>query len=1769
VLLKRASLAQADGDRILALIRGTAVNHGGHAHSLTAPNPNAQAELVASAHRQAGWDPGTVSYIECHGTGTKLGDPVEVNGLRKAFEQLKAEWGQGALAGTTCWLGAVKSNLGHLESAAGIVGLLKVLLALRERWLPANLHAEVLNPYLELEGSRLQVLQSAQAWEPRDAEGRSLPRRAGVSSFGFGGANAHIALEEYTRDTHDLPDASPTIVVLSAHDVAGLHAAAARLHAFLEHDPRPGETLPALAHTLQVGREPLAERLALVISTRDELRAALAAYIAGGTDERIIRGRVEGRSDATGLARSHAGAALLEAALTHREFDTLARLWVQGWDLDWTALYGDRPPCRMSLPGYAFRPERHWIDTYQAQVASHAGAMPPPAPETPATPTRAQAEQPAGDEVAVRVEPDGIAWLTLQDRRHANMLTAGLMRGLELRLAELRANPAVRALVLTGYDQVFSMGGTRDTLLEIVAGRARCSDFPLVYRGLLACEFPVVAAMQGHAAGGGLVLGLYADLVVMAHEATYGANFVQYGFTPGMGATLVLEHKLGPNLAAEMMLTGRAFSGEELERRGASVTFRPQAEVCGEALALARLLADKPPHTLRVLKGALARRLLVPLPSVIAEEEAMHAQTVRHPEVDERVRAHFERSERFAQAAPAAPAREPQPPPVASAGARAGRVRLKSLTAQAVHAQATPPAPAVVVPAGPTPIAPSTPATHGWSDAAIQDRVARLAARVLHTQVEHLDPEQSLRDLGLDSIGAVEVVRDVNKAFDLKLEAISLYDHPSVARLARLVRSQVALAPAPPAPPSDVQPEPVAVTTPAMAPATLPAPEPDAGPDTQPTRGSLSACATQSSASTRATSEVEAVAVIGMAGRFPGAHDIEEFWANLCAGHDAVREVPALRWDAAAFYSPDPRAAHKACSKWGGFMDDVDKFDPQFFGILPADAERIDPQQRLFLEETWHALEHAGYPAARLAGSDCGVFAGVSGGDYAQRLAAAGCELDGRLMLGTIASTLPARVSYQLDLHGPAIAVDTACSSSLVAVHQACRSLLAGECSLAIAGGACVMTTPDMYVMMSKAGILAPDGRCRPFDDEARGIVPGEAVGVLILKRASDARRDGDRIYGLIRGSGVNNDGRSNGLAAPTLESQLELVRRVHAEARIDVDDIGYVEAHGTGTQLGDPIEVAALARALSARSASLPPCPIGSVKSNVGHTLNAAGVVGLIKVLLCLEHGQLVPSLHFARANAHIDFAAARLTVNTALAPLEHRADRPRLAALSSFGMSGTNAHVVVEAGPQPSSFAERPGAQLVVLSARTREALAAQVARLHAHLARDAAGARSVGLRALAYTLLAGRTPLRERLALVAADLTDLQQRLAEWAASGASGSSVFEGSLASAPGAPASEQAGSTELPELARAWVAGWRTSTELVTLLFGDEPITPVALPGYPFARHTCWITPPKPATPGTDGLGVALTPAASDDPATRARFTVTLTGQEPWLSDHIMRGRPTLPGAWCLELGYLAAEQCVGRWPTRLRGLVWPSAASPTTFPHALEVRLRSRGDALEFELTSHGMEERPVHARARIETCDAPAAPPAALDLPSWRATRRAHGTAAEFYAAFEAHACAYGPSLRRIESLEHDDNEALATLAPSSQVMSEAFGSGLLTALVDAALQTTIAVLRHDRDAVSHVFLPFSVAALNLHAPLGAATYVHARRRALAERADGTHAIFDVRVLDRAGGVVASLDEVELRAAGGAAGQAPSAALDLLQRLYAGELALDEVERQLVEVV
>jgi acyl transferase domain-containing protein len=1259
VVLKPLADALADGDPVHCVILGGAVNNDGGGDGLTVPHGRAQEEVIRLACRDAGITPAGVRYVELHGTGTRAGDPVEAAALAAAL-------GEGRPARQPLMVGSVKTNIGHLEGAAGIAGLLKAVLSIKHRRLVPSLNFETAHPGIPLERLNLEVVRTARDWP--DADGRLI---AGVSSFGIGGTNCHLVLAE----APPLPEPEPAgpdavasggvPLVLSARSAPALSAQAGALGRHLAG--RPETPLADVAHSLVRTRSHFEHR-AVVLGRH---REALDALAGGRPDPSVVAGRAA------------AGGSVLVFPGQGSQWPGMARQLLAR-----PGVFADRLTERVGARG---EPDLGRVDVVQPALWAVMVSL---------------------TEVwrAHGVHPEAVIGHS-QGEIAAATVVGALSVGDAARVVALRS----RALRRVSGGGMMSAGAPPEVVGELLPGAACVTIAAVNGPRSVVLSGPVegLAALRRTLTGAG-----YRTKILPVDYASH---------SPAVDA--VREELLDLLSPVRPVSTPAVFistlTGEPFDTAGldAGYWFRSLRRPVRFAEATRYALehgygrfVECSPHP--VLLGSIEES------AEAAERDAVAVGTLRREDGGpERVRRSL--AEAYAGGAPVTwriPGRRTDLPVYPFQRER--------------HWLDGPPSTGSAVPRGDAPAAGADPvragrpggavaaAVAGTSRRELRELVTTAAAAVLgHRGAAEVDPSRTFKDLGFDSSTTVELRNRLRTLTGLRLPSGLLYDFPTPDRVAENLHGRLADGASP--------------ATPATEAATAPGER-----------------------------DTDGIAVVAMGCRYPGGVTTpEELWGVLSSGTDAMSGLPTGRgWDLDALF------AGASATRHGGFLHDADTFDAAFFGLSPREALAMDPQQRLMLEICWEAVERAGIDPAALAGSATGVFVGAMATDYGPRLHQPNGAADGHLLTGTTLSVASGRIAYTFGLQGPAITVDTACSSSLVAIQLATRALRQGDCSLALAGGVTVMANPGHLVEFSRQNGLSADGRAKAFSADADGTAFAEGAGVLVLERLWDARRNGHPVLAVIRGAAVNSDGASNGLTAPNGQAQQQVIRRTLADAGLGTRDVDAVEAHGTGTTLGDPIEAQALLETYGQdRRETDAPLWLGSVKSNIGHTQAAAGVAGVIKMVQAMRHGTLPRTLHADRPTGRVDWEGSGVRVLTGDQPWPRR-DRPRRAAVSSFGISGTNAHLVLEeagrAGPPvPGPTRRRPVPLLWVVSARSASALRAQAARL----GRFAAAADDTEL-AAATGWLARRAAFEHRAVLLTADRDELCAALAALAEGGA---------------------------------------------------------------------------------------------------------------------------------------------------------------------------------------------------------------------------------------------------------------------------------------------------------------------------------------------------------------------------------------------------------------
>ncbi|CUB27899.1 Polyketide synthase PksL [Bacillus subtilis] len=932
----------------------------------------------------------------------------------------------------------------------------------------------------------------------------------------------------------------------------------------------------------------------------------------------------------------------------------------------------------------------------------------------------------------------------------------------------------------------------------------------------------------------------------------------------------------------------------------------------------------------------------------------------------------------------------------------------------------------------------------------------------------------------------------------------------------------------------------------------------------------------------------EDIAIIGVSGRYPMADNIVEFWDCIIGGKNCITEIPKERWDFRSDYSPDRMDRGKINSKWGGFINRVDQFDPLFFHISHKEAEMMDPQERIFLETAWHTFEDSGYTRDRLDGMRTGVFVGAMYGQY-QLFGAEETAKGNAVALSSFFSSIANRVSYFFNFSGPSIALDTMCSSSLTAIHLACESIKRGESEIALAGGVNVSIHPNKYLWLSQGNFVSTEGLCRSFGEGGNGYVPGEGAGAVLLKPLHKAINDQDCIYGVIKGTAVNHGGKTNGFTVPNPNAQAELIAENFKKSGISPRSISYLEAHGTGTSLGDPIEIAGLTKAFEQFTDDKQFCAIGSVKSNIGHLESAAGIAALTKVLLQFKHRKLAPSIHSERLNTNINFENTPFYVQQKEEEWRKEAGiTHRRAAVSSFGAGGANAHIILEEYENHIASVKNTGSgpYAAVLSARNEGRLREYARRLLQYTDQETA----VSVADIAYTLQTCREPMEERIAFVASDLHELRGNLKLFCDEGIIGDNVYKGNVTKDydkvfvfHDRKMKEQflkavMEKRDVSDLAKLWSYGvdiqWRN-------LYEDRPkARRVDLPLYPFAEESYWV--PRVSDEKLSALQnkTVLHPLLDSNESTLEQqyFKKTVMEKEIWLKDHVVKDKHILPAAVFLEMACAAGNLSYRR--KKVSGLKNITFIRPAMLYQESVIvysfisvedgrilfKMTADEDAGTKAVFASGELSYDAHQNVKpIESIDR-------HEIIKRSAFIHEHD---ECYRHFRENGFDYGRSFQSIQRLWGGDTEALAHLI-LPQEAAHTFNNNILPpSLLDGALQSLFGITEGRERAF--VYVPYSIGEIYIHQKVPEECWVYARKTSQKDQFEFT---YDIMLVNHQGDLLVQLQNVTLRKGEVFSDRDPyqkkqvssvtqEKLTELLGQLQAGELTTEEADHLLAHML
>ena len=1809
VLLKPLKNAISDGDNIYGVIKGVAINHGGKTNGYSVPNPNAQAEVVLEALKEARVRPDDISYIEAHGTGTSLGDPIEIAGLNKAFKNHSRK-------NQFCSIGSSKSNIGHCESAAGIGGLTKILLQMKYGKLVPSLHSQKLNPGIDFVKSPFHVQQKLQDWNPE-----SKKRIAGLSSFGAGGSNAHMIIEEYQSNTQTRGEAS-VLLTLSAKNSKALQEKAEALRKYFQRSENPLD-LEKIAFTLQVGREEFDYRLALVHSSIDGVISALKNFSEGKKDSSLFSGDIKESKDTAELFSLDEDLnTVFQKWIKQGNHKKVAQLWVKGGKIDWGNLYSDVDIQKVSLPTYPFEKTKYWFPskdiTSRSRTLTGDNVVDDNSSDCILNSNFIVPEDLVLLEPYWETSPIAIKKSQMFDQRVVITNAANLKLENALSIVFDIDEPNIShsytqasIKLMNALKDLMTQRG-QSILVQILLVKNKPSA--ILFKGLMgmlkcaALEYPslviqciesqdsedlnsILASEKEHGTSAEVryenkerLIKKWNDVKQFSKQENIWSDHSTYVITGGAGGVgFVLAQAISARISnSNIILTGRSNKNEHIDEllsnlknsgdnrveyyscdvadsKSVSETFKTIENKYGKIEFLLHsagvlrdsLLTNKTEQELIDVFSAKVEGV-VNLHNHIHEDCKLILCSSLAGEMGNVGQSDYAAANAFMDSFV-----EYRPNTISvnwplwknggmgvdpktvqmleqSIGLRplsdeygafsleiflqVGNGHYIAMEGDASKLKSTVLSPLLndkLEGEEGTPHDESV-VTLGHLTELLQVKLKALIGNTLKMNVENIHLLDQWEEHGIDSIIITRLNQELDKYFK-ELTKTLFFECQNVKELSEYLLENHK---------GEVTQFVGKNTTDRSNPKTMRSLK-IAGPEIK-KQSSLSSPHKQSMSGY----DMDDIAIIGLDGKYPMAKDVDEFWDNLKAGKDCISEIPERRWSMEDFYDDEKSNAlggGLSYSKWGGFLESEFDFDPIFFGMTPREVVNIDPQERLFLTSSWNALEDAGYHRKKLH-SQCdnrvGVFAGITKTGFALH----GPDLwsqGEKYFPNTSFSSVANRVSYFLNLQGPSIALDTMCSSSLTAIHYACESIRRDDCKMALAGGVNLYLHPSNYIALCSKQMLSEDGQCKAFGEGGNGFVPGEGVGTVVLKSKREAIKDGDNIYAVIKGSGVNHGGKVSGFTVPSPNLQGKLIEDVIRKSNVELENLSYVEAHGTGTELGDPIEITGLSKGFKAFTNKKEFCAIGSVKTNIGHLEAAAGIAGLTKIILQMKNGQLAPSLHANIENKNINFKNTPFKVQKKLSPwVNTKVDQARLASLSSFGAGGSNAHLIVEEYISPSASNDtKEGLEcpVCVLSAKDLDGLKEAAENLlNWFNANDMTD--SLLQRAL-YTLQTGREELNFRFAIPVLDLGNLSKRLNDFIQGNAS-EKYFSGFLNTNLKFKELDYNHFSDYSwnDLAKLWVEG----VEIPWKDFYSQVTQTVSLPTY-FFQMESFILPTanlvsKTIKPSIHQIHPLIHQNVSQ--FDRQEFTSTFTGDEEFLKDHVINGVKVLPGVCYPEMAIAALNQSVSHESMiHIKNAIWAKRIEVKDTPVEVITSLDENGKGhYEYNISTDSNGEQ-VHSKGSLTFTDSKESP--FLDIENLKEQCSFKSIDHDaFYSMFDQAGLNYGSSHRCVLNLSMGEHGVLTELEVSSKILDRSENYFLAPSIMDAAFQSIVGVLLKEGN-VSAV-LPFAMDDLIVYDQTSHAKFVWCRK---CEETIGEFLKVDIDLADGNGVVLVSIKGLNSR--------------------------------------
>lgn len=1702
IILKSRERAIADGDHIYGIIRGSAVNHGGKTNGYTVPNPHAQTSVIKRAIAQSGINPRAISYIEAHGTGTSLGDPIEISALSRAFKEKTDEK-------QFCKIGSVKSNIGHCESAAGIAGITKVLMQMKYGKLVPSLHSEILNPNIDFENSPFVVSHEYEEWKRPVIEVNGMlkeyPRIAGISAFGAGGTNAHIIIEEYSGQEDVIAeDNTNYIIILSARKEEQLNKQVSQLLEWLKANQGENHSLMNIAYTLQVGREALDERVAFVVSSYAQLVDKLEDYIEGRGD--YYKGKVKESNNILYRIDDDDMQEMIQKWFNEGKFLKIAELWVEGLSIEWDKLYIKKPK-RISLPNYPFAKEHYWFsedDLNLSNINVSGQRMHPLIHENISDFYEVKFVSTFTGTEAFFTDHIINGNKTMPAVGYMEMVYAAYCRAMNLKqenskYVQLEDVVWMQPLIVKNEPVEVKLNlipSNKDSAEFQIYSETTKEEISLYSKGIVGlCEHTGepkldIKTMEAEHILNRLesdyVYDYFSSIGIEYGPAQRGIQYILCGENsvlakinlPEILAGTAKQYTLHPCILDSALQAAMGLSVKDEDKKAdynAKLPFMIQEmsiyDACTESM-WAYIRPDDKSQTVHI-------SLCDDSGTVRLEIKDIYYREIKDKNNEEK-----------------------------GADDNTEEQTLNETEEENVD------------------VITDTQELYNETYQFLKE----IFVRTLKIDESEIEEDVLFEKYGVDSILIMSLNEQLEKEFG-KLPKTLLFEYQNMRTLSQYFINNHSEKIAELTNKGNVRTKTAAVRT-------------EQNEEQKTIR--LAKC----NIAKRDSDDTE-IAIIGLAGKYANAENLNEYWENIKNGVDCITEIPSSRWDYKKYFNPDKDHPGTTYTKWGGFLKDVDCFEPLFFNISPRDAVIMDPQERLFMECAYSAMEDAGYTRQTLGycpGSEVrrnvGVYVGVMNEEY--HLYAAQEQAKGypKILSGNI-SQVANRFSYFCDFHGPSLTLDTMCSSSSVAIHLACQAIKNGECDMAIAGGVNVMVHPNKYLILASGKFASTDGRCASFGKGGDGYVPGEGVGAVLLKPKKKAIEDGDHIYGIIKGTAVNHGGKTNGYTVPNPLAQTEAIERAMKNAGVRADVVNYVEAHGTGTALGDPIEITALDKVYSQFDVEKQSCAIGSVKSNIGHCESASGIAALSKVLLQMKHKKIAPSLHSKELNPNIDFDNTPFYVPQKLEDWKRikinengkETEYPRTAGISSFGAGGTNAHIIVEEfmedTPVHISGCQNQDA-VIVMSAKSKE----QLFKIASNILKRIKEGDIADIHSAAYTLQTGREEFEIRLAFTASSMTVMQNKLEELLSkdnyTGIYFGEVYK-TLRNKDIVKRTDEAitdGNTE--ELCRLWTEG--ALIDWNRLYCNGKP-KKVSLPTYPFANERYFIE----TTPNISiGAANRLNPVLHKNISSfyEQSFVSSFTGNEYYIANHLIGGRKVLPGAVTLEMARKAGEISLEHPVFIMKNIAWTNQIEVDENERDVYVSLYPHDDMIDYEVylsdeaSLEDDSEKVVCCEGSIEYDDISdyniSLDKLNLDEIINRLSHVMTGEAC--YSAMKDAGLINEAGFKVIDKIIYSDSEAVSYIHLSKEAKEEQKDYILHPSIINGAFQSAVSLMSKKSESENMVYLPFALSEIRIYAPMEENCIAYITESAANEST--AFYKYDILITDMEGTLLAELNEFTLKA-------------------------------------